>query len=312
MDWRAVRRRAWTAMEQRPTQDPVGRLLNGLLIALILGNVVAVILETVPAYGARYAATFFWIEVVSVAVFTLEYLGRAWWAVEDPRYAHPVRGRLRYLCTPLAIIDLLAILPFYLGMLLGWDLRMLRLVRLLRILKLSRYSPAVTILRDVLREERDSLLVTFIVLLIILVLASSGIYLFEHEAQPEAFGSIPAAMWWAVATLTTVGYGDVTPVTAAGKFFAALVTLTGIGMVSLPAGIVASGFTEALRQRREEYAERVEEAMSDGHISQAEQRRLERLREDLGLSAREARRIERRARREWRRQREETDQRGFS
>jgi len=210
------------------------------------------------------------LEVVSVAVFTLEYLGRAWWAVEDPRYRHPVWGRLRYLVTPLALIDLVAILPFYLAQFVGLDLRLLRLLRVLRILKLSRYSPAVTVLADVMRDERDSLLVTFMVLITILVFASSGIYLFENEAQPEAFGSIPAAMWWAVATLTTVGYGDVTPITPAGKVFAALVTLTGIGMVSLPAGIIASGFTEALRQRREEYAEQVDEALADGRVESSE------------------------------------------
>lgn len=301
--WRALRRRAYRAMEVRDAGDRLGHALNLALVALILVNVLAVILETVPSLGQRYAALFQALEVVSVAVFTVEYLGRAWWAVEDPRYAHPLWGRLRYLLTPLALIDLIAILPFYLAQIFGLDLRLLRLLRLLRILKLSRYSPAVTVLADVLRDERDSLLVTFMVLLTILVLASAGIYLFENEAQPEAFGSIPAAMWWAVATLTTVGYGDVTPITPAGKVFAALVTLTGIGMVSLPAGIVASGFTEALRQRREEYAEQVDEALEDGRVVAAERARLDALREELGLSEREAARIERRARRQWARTR---------
>ena len=301
--WRALRRRAYRAMEVRDPTDRLGHALNLALVALILVNVLAVILETVPSLGQRYATWFQTLEVVSVAVFTLEYLGRVWWAVEDPRYAHPLWGRLRYLLSPLALIDLIAILPFYLAQVFGLDLRLLRLLRLLRILKLSRYSPAVTVLADVMRDERDSLLVTFMVLITILVLASAGIYLFENEAQPEAFGSIPAAMWWAVATLTTVGYGDVTPITPAGKVFAALVTLTGIGMVSLPAGIVASGFTEALRQRREEYAEQVDEALADGRVVAAERARLDALREELGLSEREAARIERRARRQWARSR---------
>jgi len=302
MRWR-LRQRAYQAMEVRAPGDRLGRVLNLALVTLILVNVLAVILETVPSLEARYGAVFQTLEVVSVAVFTLEYLGRAWWAVEDPRYRHPVWGRLRYLVTPLALIDLVAILPFYLAQFVGLDLRLLRLLRVLRILKLSRYSPAVTVLADVMRDERDSLLVTFMVLITILVFASSGIYLFENEAQPEAFGSIPAAMWWAVATLTTVGYGDVTPITPAGKVFAALVTLTGIGMVSLPAGIIASGFTEALRQRREEYAEQVDEALADGRVESSERARLDALREELGLSEREAARIERRARRQWARAR---------
>ncbi len=290
--WRHL---GYRLMETRDAGLPA-RVLNGLLILLIILSVSGALLETIPSLAQRHAQLFYAVEVISVAVFSVEYLGRLWWSVEDPRYARPLAGRLRYALTPMALIDLLAILPFYLALFVGMDLRLLRMLRVLRMLKLSRYSPAVTMLLDVLREERDSLVVTFFILITILIFASTGIYAFEREAQPVAFGSIPAAMWWAVATLTTVGYGDVTPITVEGKLFAALITLTGIGMVSLPAGIIASGFTEALRQRREDFAEMVTEALNEGPLDLATRRRLDENREELGLSAHKAQRIIRRTR----------------
>ena len=280
-----LRRRLHALFEDGPAaRSGPGRWANRLLAGLILANVTTVVLDTLPGLPPALRTAFQQVERISVALFTLEYLGRLWWCVEDRRYRRPLAGRLRYALTPMALVDLLAILPFYLSLFTQTDTLILRLLRVLRLLKLSRYAPAVEVLGAVLREERRSLTVTFLILLTVLVFAATGIHLVEREAQPEAFGSIPAAMWWAVATLTTVGYGDVTPVTPAGKLFASLVTLSGLAMVSLPAGIVASGFTEQMRLRRELFHELVLEALDragpEGRVDWAA---LERRAEELGL-----------------------------
>ena len=188
------------------------------------------------------------------------------------------------MASPLAIIDLLAIAPFYLAFFVSMDLRFLRVLRLLRIFKLTRYSSAMTMLLDVFREEASAFFAGFFILIVLLVLAASGAYLVEHETQPEKFGSIPDAMWWAMATLTTVGYGDVTPVTPFGKLFGACVTVIGIGMAALPAGILASGLADQLRRKREALAEQYRHALEDGVIDADEEAALESLRKDLGLS----------------------------
>ena len=186
--------------------------------------------------------------------------------------------------TPLAIIDLIAILPFFLGLYLSLDLRFLRVLRLLRLFKLTRYSTAMGALLDVLQEEAQTLVAAFVVLLMMLVISASGIYLLEHKVQPEHFGSIPAAMWWSIITLTTVGYGDITPITPMGKFFGGIISLIGVGMVALPAAILASGFAENLRMRRIQYNAFIKHALSDGKLDDQERWELEELREELGLS----------------------------
>ncbi len=193
--------------------------------------------------------------------------------------------------TPMALIDLIAILPFYLSILVTLDLRFVRVLRVLRIFKLTRYFSAIGVLLSVLKEEANSFGAALFILFVILVLASSGIYLFEHQAQPEAFGSIPAAMWWGVATLTTVGYGDMTPITNGGKIFGACITIVGIGMVALPAGILASGFSDHLRGRQDAYGDLVDAALEDGIVTRQEQEALEANRQRLGLSKEDSARI---------------------
>ena len=175
--------------------------------------------SSIPEIGQAYRAWFQGFEAFSIAVFTVEYVLRVWSAIEQtyPRYKHPLWGRLRYAASPMAVIDLLAVLPFYLSFLLPIDLRVLRVLRLVRMFKLTRYSPAMNLLLAALREEVQAIAAALFVLLLLLVLASSLAYLAEHEAQPAAFGTIPQAMWWAIVTLTTVGYGDVVPVTPLGK-----------------------------------------------------------------------------------------------
>ncbi|MDX1606018.1 MAG: ion transporter [Candidatus Competibacterales bacterium] len=238
----------------RDSRDPWNRRLSLALMVLIGLNVVAVTLESVPALDARFHRQFVIFEVFSIAVFTLEYGLRVWSCIDrsDWHDHHPVRGRIRFMLTPFALIDLIAILPFYLGFVVGHDLRFLRVLRLVRLFKLTRYSIAMQALLEALQDEADSLAAALFLLCVLFVLASGGIYLIEHEVQPQEFGSIPAAMWWAMATLTTVGYGDVVPMTALGKFFGGCITVIGVGMVALPAGIIASGFSEHLRRRRQD------------------------------------------------------------
>lgn len=233
----------------------LGRAIESALAILIALNVIAVVLESLPSLEIRYQQWFAAFEALSVAIFTVEYIARTWVAVENinPKYHHPLWGRIRYLVSPLAVVDLFAILPFYLALWGHYDFRILRILRLLRVFKFTRYSVAMQALFRALREELDALLAAFFVLFVLLLLAASGIYLLERDAQPEAFGSIPASMWWAVATLTTVGYGDVIPITGWGKLFGGFVTLIGVGMVALPAGIIASGYASHLKRQRVDY-----------------------------------------------------------
>lgn len=194
---------------------------------------------------------FQWFDVFSVSVFTLEYCLRVWASSESSseKGGTPFRRRLRYIASPLAIIDLLAILPFYLSAFVSIDLRALRIFRLLRLLKLVRYSPALSSLSRVLYLERRALSAAFLIMTGMLFFSATLAHLFENEAQPDAFGSIPAALWWALATLTTVGYGDVVPVTDAGRMLGAAVMIIGFAFYAVPIGIIASGFSEEVHRR---------------------------------------------------------------
>lgn len=229
----------------------LGRIVGAILVGLIFLNVVAVVLESVDDVMRRFASEFQVFLYVSLALFTVEYLLRLWTCTRHDTglYAHPVKGRLRYMLTPLALVDLVAILPFYLTMFTGLDLRFLRLIRLLWVLKITRYLPAMGLLSKVLRRERRTLVSVMTLMLIILFIASSLVYLLEHKSQPEKFASIPHAMWWGVATLTTVGYGDVVPITSFGKALGMLIMLIGIGAFALPAGVLASAFVEERKRR---------------------------------------------------------------
>ncbi len=266
----------------------LSRFVDLGLIALIALSVVAVIFESVPEFGRDHATALYWFEVFTVSVFTVEYGLRIWCAPENPAYAGmtATRARLRFIVSFHAIIDLLAILPFYLLML-GWfgglDARFLRAVRLLRVLKLTRYSSALNMLVVTINDNARALAASFLILLTVMLLAATGMYYFERVAQPEAFGSIPAAMWWAFATLTTVGYGDVTPITNGGKVFGAMITVVGIGMVALPTSILASGYSQQLKLSAERYRDEADRAFDDGVLSDEEKRDLESLRRDLGL-----------------------------
>jgi voltage-gated potassium channel len=247
-----LRHRAFVILEEPEPGDRAGRAVRIFLVSLIALNVLAVILDSVASLAAKWAGPLHSFEVASVAVFTVEYLLRVWVAAERAKDGRPVLGRLRYLLTPLAILDLLAILPFYVPLILPFDLRYLRalrMLRMLRIAKLGRYSQALRILRDVLADRRHELLAAGSLLAAVIVMASGLMYGVEHEAQPTVFTSIPATMWWAVATLSTMGI-DMRPVTPAGKILASLIAVCGILLFALPAGIISSGFVEKYLEAR--------------------------------------------------------------
>ncbi|MBN0988878.1 ion transporter [Amphritea pacifica] len=271
-------------------QHTLGKIVDIFLILLISLNVLFVILETLPAITALEHQWFYWFEVFSVIVFSIEYVARVWSCVEDEKIAHkhPVWGRLRYMLTPLALIDLIVILPFYLSMMLVVDLRFMRVLRLLRVFKLTRYSSSMSLLLQVLQREARSIGAALFVLFMLIIVASSLIYFAEHHAQPEAFSSIPAAMWWAIVTMTTLGYGDVIPITVMGKIMASIISIMSLGIVALPAGLLASGFSEAIRERRRTYEKMVNLALQDGEIDSIEHKALNQMRETLGISKEDA------------------------
>ena len=246
-----LRRQVHDLLELDAGHDPVTRTINSILVVLIFLNVLAFSIETVPRFADQWGPFFWWFNLVSVLIFTVEYAARVWSCVEIPGLGvqTPWRARLRFAARPLQIVDLLAIMPFYLSFLIPMDLRILRILRIFRFLKLARYSPALQSLGRTFANERRALVGALLVMLALLLFASTGIYFFERNAQPEVFGSIPAAAWWALATLTTVGYGDVVPVTPAGRVFGGLVMIFGLGMFALPIAIVAAGFSQEANRR---------------------------------------------------------------
>jgi voltage-gated potassium channel len=216
--------------------------------ALILLNVFGAVIETVPTLSSGLRQSLHLFERASMALYTVEYILRMWACTSDEAYQHPVWGRLRYATTPLLIIDLLVLLPFVAPVLMNVDLRGLRVFRLLLLIRLSPYNRALKILGGVITEKRYEMGAVATLASALLFVSSTVMYYIEHPAQPQVFSSIPATMWWSVATFTTVGYGDIYPITAWGKFFASISAFIGIGFFAMPAAILASGFAENLLQ----------------------------------------------------------------
>ena len=241
--------RLWTYELFAPKKGgKLGLWTDWFIIGLIALNVLAVMVETVEWVEAAYGAELFWFEVFSVSIFTIEYVGRVWSAIDDPEYTGVISGRMKFASRPLLIVDFVAILPFYL-MLAGVQLdlrflRVLRMIRLIRLLKLARYSVAMQDFGTVFSDKKEELTLAFLANVMLLILTASIMFLVEHEAQPDVFTSIPATFYWAFITLTTVGYGDITPITPVGQLLTGFIALLGIGLFALPASILASGFLE--------------------------------------------------------------------
>lgn len=227
-------------------------LVRVFLAAMIMLSLFSMMMETVPSVSTELSKLFLWVETITLAIFTVEYVIRVWTSVEhlSPKYHHPVWGRLRYMISPMALVDLMAILPFYLAHILGiGGLRYAIVLRLLRIVKMMRYSPAMSMLIDTLYNERQALTAASMIMFLVLVFSATGIWFFEAKTQPEFFASIPQSLWWAMISLTTVGYGDVVPLTAGGKVFGGLVSLMGITIYALPAAILTGGFVRELEKK---------------------------------------------------------------
>jgi voltage-gated potassium channel len=250
-DQPSLRRRVYEVLEPG-SGDRVALVIDLLLIALVLISITAVALETVPWMAEAWTGWFVATELVTIVIFTIEYLLRLWCAPEHaPWQDRPTwRARLAFMRNPQALIDVIAIVPFYIALFMdGGQLKSLIVLRLFRILKLARYSPGVQSLLLAIYAERRALVGCGVLLLGTVLLCASAMHFAEHEAQPDKLGTIPDAMYWAVVTLSTVGYGDVTPITVLGRMIAALTAVTGIIMLALPVGIVASAFQREIHQR---------------------------------------------------------------
>jgi voltage-gated potassium channel len=249
--WRALRHRLYEILEHGPVGDRTGRVVGRLIVLLIVINLVAITLQTVPEFETRYAAWFLGIELLSLLVFTFEYGLRMWVAVEHAPYLHSDgwKARLKYATSPVGIIDLFAVLPFWLAFVLPAELKILLVFRIIRFLKLARYSPGMRSLLDVLYAERRALFGCLVILIGATLVAATAMHIVERHVQPEKFGTIPDAMWWAIVTLGTIGYGDVVPVTPLGRVIAAATIFAGLIMVALPVGIVATAFANEIHRR---------------------------------------------------------------
>jgi voltage-gated potassium channel len=245
------RRRLYLTLSPDEKGGIIERVFEVIVILTIILNIFEIVLDSVPGIHDKYATVFKNFEIYSLIFFTVEYIARVYSIVEDRRFADPVWGRLRYIKTPIALVDLFAFLPFYL-VFLPVDLRFLRIFRLMalfRMFKIARYLHALIIFRRVLKDRKEQLVLSFIFILFVLVIISFIMFYAEHEAQPDKFSSIPATMWWGIATLTTVGYGDIVPITSLGKFLGGIFAIAGVGLLALPAGILSSGFFEMLHSK---------------------------------------------------------------
>jgi len=229
------------------------KVINIFIITLIVLNVIAVMLETVHPLYDDHQTLFDTFDLVSVIIFTIEYVLRVWSCTNDPRYKGSVKGRLKYIFTFGALVDLIAFLPYYLQAIIGFDLRILRILRLLRFFRLFRltaYTRSAKLIFNVFKTRVNDLILSLILILFLVIIASCALYFAEHLYPSEAeskFTSIPATLWWAVVTLTTTGYGDIVPLTTLGKVIAGIIMLSGVAFFALPAGIIVAGFLDELK-----------------------------------------------------------------
>ena len=238
-----MQKRVFDILEAHQEGDRVSKYVDLFLVILILLNIFVLVIETVPAINQFSPEMFRYFEIVSIIIFSTEYLLRVWSCGISHEYTHGLRGRLQFMRSPFSLIDLTAIIPFFLPFF-GFDFRFLRAFRLLRLVKIGRYSKSVLLFKQALSSKKDELMVSCFLIIVSMIFSSCLIYFIEHDAQPTVFSSIPACMWWAVVTLTTVGYGDMSPITPLGKLVAGFIALGGIGLFTVPTAIIASAFVE--------------------------------------------------------------------
>ena len=251
----SLKKRIYEIIEVADPQDFFSKIFDIFILNLILVNVVISILDTVQKLSSTYDVFFSLLEKISVVIFTIEYLLRIWTITLKPEFNKPVLGRLKYAFTFLSIVDLLAIVPYYIPMLNKVDIRFLRALRLFRIfrlLKLERYTKGLQVIGEVVKDKKAELIITFFLLTLTILISASLVYFVEVSVQPDKFTSIPYAIWWSVAAVTSVGYGDVYPITPVGQILGSFTALCGFVLFALPAAILTSGFNEVLKKEREE------------------------------------------------------------
>ncbi len=237
-------------------ESKADKAINIFIITLIVLNVIAVMMETVHPLYLKHKTLFDTFDFISVIIFTVEYVLRVWSCTHDPRYKGSIKGRLKYMFTFGALIDLLAFLPYYLQAIIGFDLRILRLLRLMRFFRLFRltaYTRSAKLIYNVFKTRINDLVLSLVLIIFLIIIASSALYFTEHLYPSEAeskFTSIPATLWWAVVTLTTTGYGDMYPLSTLGKVIAGIIMLSGVAFFALPAGIIVAGFLDELKFMR--------------------------------------------------------------
>lgn len=247
-----MKRRIFNIISKAETGDRASRIFDLGIMTLIILSVISIILQSFEDLAERFDMLFSLFEIMTVIVFTVEYLLRIWTA--DLLFPDAKRPRLKYLVSFMAIIDLLAILPFYLPFL-SADLRFLRMIRLfrlfrlLRVFKFGRYFDAFQTIIHVIRESASQLIISIVLCMFVMLFSAIVMYTVENPVQPDQFPNVIASLWWAICTLTTVGYGDVYPITTIGRFFAAVISLVGIGIIAIPTGIIAAGFSSAIENK---------------------------------------------------------------
>ena len=248
----SIRKQVYDMLDPSHHQGFLSKTANYLIYSLIFLTVVVIVLESVPSICQRCSTGFWYFEVLTVAVFSAEYLLRLWCCVESPEFASPIWGRVRYMLTPLAIIYLMAVLPFYLPFVTAdmLFLRSARFFRMFRVVKLGRYSSAFRLLGQVVHAKRAELIASMTIVFILTILSAIAMFYAEHEAQPQIFSDIPSSMFWAIETLTNVGHTD--PVTPLGKCMASLVFILGLAMLALPTGVLGAGFVEEFHSRQKQ------------------------------------------------------------
>ena len=281
-----IKKRTNELLSKGNITDKPSQYVDMALFILILLNVIAVCLESVQNIGNKYEKSFYYFEMFSVFIFGIEYLLRVWSAParEDLGKNSSFIKRLKYIFSFTGLVDFIAIIPSIITIFGGLDLRWLRVLRLLRLLKISNYSSAIEDFFSAIMADWRSFTAALYLVLVALFLSSALMYIAENESQPDKFSSIPETMWWSLITLTTVGYGDVSPITPFGKIIGAFTAIMGVCTVALLTGIVASAFANQRAQRTAILEAEINQALSDGVISEVEAKKIEKLRKELKLS----------------------------